>query len=130
MATAQWENLDARKAIHGTVDEINRIGDGFKFSQDFLLKAGLMLAGVGSVRFKVTNFNRENMTLLEDRWDPITRAVHVAVELVARFGFSRGSLSASNAVLPSLTTCIVEAFPPDSCLRPRTVRIAPRSVAG
>ena len=100
MATAQWENLDAREAIHGTVDEINRIGDGFKFSQDFLLKAGLMLAGVGSVRFKVTNFNRENMTLLEDRWDPITRAVRVAVELVARFGFSRGSLSANNAVLP------------------------------
>ncbi len=100
MATAQWKNLDAREAIHGTVDQINRIGDGFGFSQDFLLKAGLMLAGVGSVRFKVTNFNRENMKLLEDRWDPITRAVRVAVELVTRFGFSRGSLSANNAVLP------------------------------
>ena len=57
-ATAQWENLDAREAIHGTVDEINRTGDGFGFSKDFLLKAGLMLAGVGSVRFRVTNFNR------------------------------------------------------------------------
>ena len=59
-----------------------------------------MLAGVGSVRFKVTNFNRENMRLLEDRWDPIIRAVRGAVELVARFGFSRSSLSANNAVLP------------------------------
>ena len=39
MATAQWENLDAREAIHGTVDEINRTGDGFGFSKDFLLKA-------------------------------------------------------------------------------------------
>ena len=100
MATAQWENLDAREAIHGTVDEINRTGDGFGFSKDFLLKAGLMLAGVGSVRFKVTNFNRENMKLLEDQWDSITRAVRTAVELVARFGFSRGSLTANNAVLP------------------------------
>ena len=100
IATAQWENLDAREEIHGTVDEINRIGDGFGFSQDFLLKAGLMLAGVGSVGFRVTNFNRNNMKLLEDRWDPITRAVRAAVELVARFGFSQGSLSANNAVLP------------------------------
>ena len=100
MATAQWENLDAREAIHGTVDEINRTGDGFGFSKDFLLKAGLMLAGVGSVRFKVTNFNRKNMKLLEDQWDSITRAVRTAVKLVARFGFSRGSLTANNAVLP------------------------------
>ncbi|MCY4594799.1 MAG: DUF262 domain-containing protein [Bryobacterales bacterium] len=100
MATAQWEKLDAREAIHGTVDEINQIGDGFGFSQDFLLKAGLMLAGVSNVRFNVTNFNRGNMKLLEDRWDFITRAVRTSVELVASFGFSQSSLSANNAVLP------------------------------
>ena len=100
MATAQWENLDAREAIHGTVDEINRTGDGFGFSKDFLLKAGLMLAGVGSVRFRVTNFNRDNMRLLDDQWDCITLAVRTAVELVARSGFSRSSLTANNAVLP------------------------------
>ena len=100
MATAQWENLDAREEIHGTVDEINRIGGGFGFSQDFLLKAGLMLAGVRSVRFRVTNFNHDNMKLLEDRWERVTRAVRTAVELVGRFGFSSASLSAHNAVLP------------------------------
>lgn len=100
MATAQWETLDAREAIHGTVDELNSIGDGFDFSKDFLLKAGLMLAGVRNVRFRVANFSRENMRHLEDRWAPICRAVRVAVELVAKFGFSRSSLSANNAVLP------------------------------
>ena len=100
MATAQWKNLDTREEIHGTVDEINQIGDGFGFSQDFLLKAGLMLADVGSVRFRITNFNSDNMKLLETRWDRITRAVRAAVELVARFGFSKSSLTAHNAVLP------------------------------
>ena len=39
MATAQWETLDARAEIHGKVDEINDMGGGFGFSQDFLLKA-------------------------------------------------------------------------------------------
>ena len=90
IATAPWENMDAREEIHGTVDEINRIGDGFGFSQDFLLKAGLMLAGVGSVGFRVTNFDRNNMKLLEDRWDPITRAVRAAVELVGKIRFLPG----------------------------------------
>lgn len=72
MATAQWETLDARAEIHGKVDEINDMGGGFGFSQDFLLKAGLMLAGVTSVGFRVTNFTRSNMKLLEERWDRIT----------------------------------------------------------
>ena len=59
-----------------------------------------MLAGVRSVGFRVTNFSRDNMRLLEDRWDRISRAVRVAVELVAGFGFSHASLTANNAVLP------------------------------
>ena len=99
-ATAQWKNLDAREEIHGTIDEVNRIGGGFEFSQDFLLKAGLMLAGVSSLRFRVTNFNLGNMRLLEDRWEAVTDAVRAAVELVAGFGFARDSLTANNAVLP------------------------------
>ena len=100
MATAQWQDLDAREEIHGALDEINRIGDGFGFPRDFLLKAGLMLAGVPSLRFKVTNFNRDHMRLLEDRWEAVTRAVRAAVELVAGFGFNGASLSANNALLP------------------------------
>ena len=60
----------------------------------------LMLADVGSVRFRITNFNSDNMKLLEARWDRITRAVRTAVELVARFGISQSSLTAHNAVLP------------------------------
>lgn len=99
MATAQWK-IDAREAIHGALDEINSIGRGFGFHRDFLLKAGLVLSGVPSVQFKVTNFNRDNMQLLEERWETVIHAVRVAVQLVARFGFTDQSLSAHNAVLP------------------------------
>ncbi len=89
MATAQWENLDAREAIHGTVGNINRIGDGFRFSQDFLLKAGLMLAGVGSVRFKVTNYNRENMKLLEAGKEAVAMRQSAISALAGGFGGAR-----------------------------------------
>ena len=100
MAVAHWETRDAREVIHGTVDEINRIGDGFDFSQDFLIKAGLLLADAGSVQFRITNINSDNMKRLEARWDDIRRAVLAAVMLVEKFGFSQRSLKAHNAVLP------------------------------
>jgi hypothetical protein len=61
IAVAQWSKLDARQEIHGLVDELNKIGSGFNLSKDFVLKAGLMLADIASVGFKVENFNRENM---------------------------------------------------------------------
>lgn len=99
MATAQW-SIDARAEINETMDEINDIGDDFGFSRDFLLKAGLMLARLPNVQFKVTNFNHDNMRLLEKRWEAVKDAVRAAVELVAGFGFTGHSLSAHNAILP------------------------------
>ena len=42
---------------------------GFTFSKDLLLKAGLMLSDIGSVGFKVDNFNRKNMATLESKWE-------------------------------------------------------------
>ena len=43
IATAQWEERDARSAIITLVDELNDTGMGFNFSKDFVLKAGLMV---------------------------------------------------------------------------------------
>jgi hypothetical protein len=100
IATAQWDNLDARKEIHGLVDELNATRFGFVLSKDFVLKAGLMLADIGSVGFKVTNFNRDNMVELERRWRDIARALKLTIQLVADFGFSGQTLGADNALLP------------------------------
>lgn len=100
IATAQWETRDARKEIHGLVDELNATRFGFSLSKDFVLKAGLMLADIGSVGFKVTNFNHDNMAELERRWSDISRALTLTVQLVADFGFSGKTLSADNALLP------------------------------
>ncbi|EOV8180947.1 DUF262 domain-containing protein, partial [Raoultella planticola] len=54
IAVAQWQKLDAREEIHNLVDEMNRVGDGFNFSKDLVLKAGLMLSEL-KVAFKVEN---------------------------------------------------------------------------
>jgi uncharacterized protein with ParB-like and HNH nuclease domain len=60
IATAQWERLDARSEIHLLVDDLNTTKEGFNFSKDFVLKAGLMLCDIASVGFKVENFNQQH----------------------------------------------------------------------
>lgn len=99
IAVAQWHG-DARAEIHSLVDELNETGDGFNLSQDLVLKAGLMLAGIGNVGFKVENFNRENMEILEKRWPDVKHSLKVAVQLLASFGFNEKSLRADSAILP------------------------------
>jgi hypothetical protein len=99
-AVAQWKNLDARAEIHTLVDELNRIGTGFNFTHDFVLKAGLMLADIASVGFKVENFTPANMTKLESHWQTIRTALVRTVELVASFGFNGQTLRADSALLP------------------------------
>ena len=99
IAVAQWDKLDARKEIQDLVDDLNSIGRGFSFTKDFVLKAGLMLCDV-NVAFRVDNFNRSNMDMLEANWPNVKRALLLTVNLIDRFGFSRDNLRAANALLP------------------------------
>jgi hypothetical protein len=99
IATAQWHDRDARDAIYGLVDDLNS-NLRFGFSKDLILKAGLVLAGVGDVRFRVTNFNRTNMGKLEKQWDSVSRSLTTAADLLSRFGFSEETLAASSPLIP------------------------------
>lgn len=100
IAVAQWKQVDARAEIHRLVDDLNRIGTGFALSQDFVLKAGLMLADIASVGFKVENFTASNMAKLEANWPGIRTALRRTVELVASFGLNGQTLRADSALLP------------------------------
>jgi len=100
IAVAQWKKHDARDEIHTLVDEMNRIGDGFDFSKDLVLKAGLMLSDIGNVGFKVENFNKANMAVLEKKWDSIKDALLLTVQLISTFGFNGQTIRADSAILP------------------------------
>lgn len=100
IATAQWKEKDARAAVHDLVDALNITGQGFDFSQDTVLKSGLVLADVGDVGFKVKNFTTANMARLESRWDDISTSLRIAAELLADFGLSGGTLTADSVLIP------------------------------
>ena len=100
IAVAQWKELDARKEIHSLRDDLNATGNGFSFSNDFILKAGLMLADISSVGFKVENFTKPNMAELEKRWPGIRRALVLTVELAASYGLGGQGRWAESSLLP------------------------------
>lgn len=100
IATAQWKERDARAAVHDLVDALNATGQGFGFSQDTVLKSGLVLADVGDVGFKVKNFTTANMATLEAKWDDISTSLRIAAELLADFGLSGGTLTADSVLIP------------------------------
>ena len=100
VATASWKTLDARRAIYDLVDGLNATRNGFSFSKDFVLKAGLMLCDIASVGFKVANFDAENMAVLEGSWEAVEAALRIATELVADMGFDARTLTADSVLLP------------------------------
>jgi hypothetical protein len=100
IATAQWEQWNAREVIIPFVDELNNIGDGFSFNKDFVLKSCLVLGDLADIAFKVDNFNKATMSRIEKEWDQVEQALRAAVTLVSGFGFSRDTLTANYVIIP------------------------------
>ena len=99
-ATAQWKERDAREAIHGLVNALNATGQGFRFSEDIVLKSALMLVGIQDLAFKVRNFTAQNMSLLDQEWDSVSDSLQVAAGLLSDFGLSEERLTARSVLLP------------------------------
>lgn len=100
IATAEFKERDAREAIHGLVDDLNATPPGFGLSKDLVLKTGLVLTGVSDLGFKVENFTKANMAILDRDWDRVDGALRVAVKVLASFGLSARTLTASSVVIP------------------------------
>lgn len=100
IATARWKKQDAREEITRFVDDINQIGDRFRFDKDFVMKSCLVMSDIPDISFKGDNFNLSNMTKIEDKWEPTKKAIRISVELVSSFGYNFQTLTASYAVIP------------------------------
>lgn len=100
IASAQWENHDAREEITDFVDDINSIGGGFRINKDFVLKTALVLTDFPNIAFKVDNFNKSNMMKIEMNWENIKRAIKLSVYLISSFGYTGETLSSNNALIP------------------------------
>ena len=99
IAVSQWKDLDAREVMNKLADDLSRRHD-FELSKDFILKAGLVLADIGSVKFHVKNFTAVNMQKLQDHWGEIRRTLLLTTALFASFGYSTKNLGATAVLIP------------------------------
>jgi len=112
IATAQWQEKDAREEITRFVDEINLIGGGyhydvmglsggFNFTKDLVLKACLILiSDFEGLTFKADNYNRNNMLKIENKWDEISEAIRLAIMFVSSLGYNRVRFIQTDALIP------------------------------
>lgn len=97
---AKWQGTNAREEIYGFVDWINTsLTRKNNFDKDFIMKSCLMLSDL-PVRYKVQNFNNENLDRVFERWGSIKRAIEAAVDLANTFGIDRDTLTSQNAMIP------------------------------
>lgn len=97
IAVANWEVKDARKEIHQLVDNIRE--KGFNISKDLILKSYLYLYSK-DIKFRVTNFSKQNAQNFEDEWEKIRNTILETFNLLKTFGFNEVTLTSKNAVLP------------------------------
>lgn len=100
IATAAWQDRDARQEIYNLVDQLNNIGEGFNFDKDFILKAGLVLTDTPSIEFRVNNFKRETMLQIEQQWEQLESALLATAHLLTKWGYSNQTLPSYYATIP------------------------------
>jgi len=100
IATANWEEYDAREELTSFVDYLNtQLPSTNNYDKDFLLKSCLVLSDL-PVRYRVGQFNRENVSKIESEWESIRTSIKAAATLVNQFGIDENTLTSRNAVIP------------------------------
>ena len=100
MVTLKWSGVNAREEIYRCVDRVNNeLTRKNDLDKDFVMKTCLVLSDLG-VTYKVENFNKQNLMLIQQNWDGIKSAIERGVDLVNTFGIDRDTLTSANALIP------------------------------
>ena len=99
-ATAKWRNLNAREEINKFTDEINKIGTGYNFGKDFVMKGAMYLTENLPIQYKLSSFTRKNLECIEDHWDETKDAISNSILLISKYGFTDKNLVARLTLLP------------------------------
>ncbi len=94
---SHWDK--ARDEIDKLLSEINKKGEGFKFTNDFIMRTCLYLLDM-SVTLKVETFKKESVILIKNNWNKIKNSIKETVDLLVDFGFSSDNIMSYVAISP------------------------------
>lgn len=93
---ATWN--DGREEIENLLQKINKKGDGFGFTNEYLMRCCLVLVDA-PVLYKVNSFKAENVEKIKNEWINIANAIDKTVDLLVEYGFSQSLLTSQNATI-------------------------------
>ncbi len=96
---SHWD--DAREEIEKLLKIINEIGDGFRFTNDFIMRTCVYLLDL-PVTLKVETFKRESVMKIKDNWDDIRESIITIVKLLNEFGFNFENIISYVAITPMI----------------------------
>ena len=94
---SHWDK--ARDEIDKLLAEINKIGEGYKFSNDFIMRTCLYVLDM-SVTLKVETFKKESVLKIKNNWENIRKAIKDTVDLLNEFGFNSENIISYVAISP------------------------------
>lgn len=94
---SHWDK--AREEIDKLLAEINEKGEGFNFSNDFIIRTCLYLLDK-SLALKVETFKKDNVLEIKKNWEAIQKAIKDTVDLLNEFGFNSENILSYVAVYP------------------------------
>ena len=94
---SHWDK--ARDEIDDLLSEINEMGEGFNFSNDFIIRTCLYLLDK-SLALKVETFKKDNVLEIKKNWEAIQKAIKDTVDLLNEFGFNSENILSYVAVYP------------------------------
>ncbi len=98
IVVANWKEGDFRQEIDSLKNSIRGEME-FNIGQDWILKTCLMLTN-SDVKFKVKNFNVEQVEKIQKEWDDIKKCIEETLKLIRTLGINSQSLTSKNAVIP------------------------------
>jgi uncharacterized protein with ParB-like and HNH nuclease domain len=99
MIKLHWKNRNAYELFNRLEEDLNNEGD-FEFNKDFILKTALVLIGADP-RYRLENFNRENIFSIEGNWDKIEISIRATIDLLVSLGIStKKILTSKNSLIP------------------------------
>ena len=94
---SHWDK--ARDEIDELLSEINKKGEGYKFSNDFIMRTCLYVLDM-SVALKVETFKKDSVLNIKNNWNEIRSAIKDTVDLLNEFGFNSENIISYVAVIP------------------------------
>ena len=88
-----------RETIESLITRINKKGERFNFTKDFIMRTCLVLSNA-PVGMKIESFKKDNTEYIRDNFDSISDAIEKAVDSLVELGYSNDNIMAYNAIIP------------------------------